>query len=112
MRVIVTGGREYRDKKHVYTVLDELNQEHGITELIHGGAYGADSHAAVWAADRNIPATEFRANWKRDGKRAGMIRNTEMAAYGADLCVAFPGGKGTAHMARAAKMVGIRVYYA
>ena len=42
---------------------------------------------------------EFPAQWNEFGKRAGYIRNEEMAKY-ADACVAFWDGesKGTKHM--------------
>lgn len=51
------------------------------------------------------------ADWKRHGKAAGMIRNREMVALGADLCIAFPlpQSKGTFGCIREAEKAGIEV---
>jgi predicted Rossmann-fold nucleotide-binding protein len=40
---------------------------------------------------------------------AGHYRNQEMADTGADLCIAFPGGRGTADMVRRAAAAGIEI---
>src|SRR5690606_30354012 len=51
----------------------------------------------------------YPADWRRHGRAAGPIRNQEMADAGADLCIAFPGGRGTADMVRRARAAGIPV---
>jgi len=39
-----------------------------------------------------IPFTEYPANWDRDGKSAGYIRNHAMATSAKlDQCIIFPG---------------------
>lgn len=49
------------------------------------------------------------ADWERHGKRAGYLRNREMAELGADLVLAFWDGqsKGTMHMVDLAEEYGI-----
>lgn len=99
MRVLVTGGRDYRDATRVSAVLAAVRAKHGIDAVIQGGADGADRLCAEWAWDLGIPVATFNADWKQHGKSAGMIRNARMLTEGKpDCCIAFPGGKGTAHM--------------
>lgn len=105
MRVLVCGGRDYDDRARVYTVLDEVNPEW----VIHGNARGADTLAADWARSRNRRVIACPANWARDGKRAGPIRNQNMLGQQPDLVIAFPGGRGTADMVQRARKAGIDV---
>lgn len=127
-RVLVCGGRDFgcpdrrrplppeviaRGNREVLTLfweLDSLDQERRVTRLISGGARGADSLAELWARSRLIPIDLFPANWNRDGKAAGPIRNRRMLEEGRpDLVVAFPGGSGTANMVRIATAAGVPV---
>ncbi len=104
MNVLVCGGRDYADASALNEALDAIHREKNITRLIHGAARGADSLAAAWARSRGIPALAFPADWKKDGKAAGFVRNARMLRDGRpDLVVAFPGGKGTAHMVKLAR---------
>jgi hypothetical protein len=110
MRVLVCGGRDYADARTLNEVLDALHRETPITRLIHGAARGADLLAAAWAFSRNVPAGAFRAEWSKHGKSAGFIRNARMLRDGRpELVVAFPGGKGTAHMVKLARDAGVAV---
>lgn len=53
---------------------------------------------------------EFPAKWKMYGRSAGAIRNAVMLSeFQPDIVVAFPGGRGTAHMVRIARAAGIDV---
>lgn len=106
MRVLVCGGRDYQDEVRVAAVLSGIG---GISQIIHGGARGADDLARVWAIRSGIPDRQFSANWTR-GRMAGPIRNQRMLDEGKpDLVVAFPGGRGTADMVRRARAAGIAV---
>jgi hypothetical protein len=99
MRVLVCGGRKYDDYRRVFQVLDEHHRNNEITTIIHGGAEGADAHAAQWAFHYDIPSWRFPAKWSQHGKAAGPIRNKQMLAIGLpNLVIAFPGGRGTADM--------------
>lgn len=110
MKILVCGGRDYADARALNEALDALHREKTITRLIHGAAGGADSLAAAWARSRGIPALAFPADWKTEGKAAGFVRNARMLRDGRpELVVAFPGGRGTAHMVRLAKAAGISV---
>lgn len=97
MKIIVCGGRDYNNKTFLYEMLDYFNTKTKIATLIHGGAKGADSLAALWAHENNINCIMYPANWNKYGKGAGFIRNTEMIKSNLDakFLVAFPGGSGT-----------------
>ncbi len=110
MRVLVCGGRDYRDPDAVYSALDKLDAEQGIECVIEGGALGADCFAAEWADYTKTPHEQFIADWKKHGKSAGPIRNRLMLEDGKpDLVMAFPGGRGTANMISQAEKLGVRV---
>lgn len=107
MIVLVTGGRDYKNRKRVFEVLDKIHEELPITLLVHGAAKGADTLADAWAKSRGIKVRSFevtKEDWDLHGRAAGPIRNTVMLKESKpDLVVAFPGGRGTAHMVKIAK---------
>ena len=110
MRVLVTGGRNYNDLNNVYRVLNEIDGKTRITAIIQGGASGADELARQWAKTVGITPKTYKADWTKYGKAAGPIRNSTMAKESrADLCIAFPGGTGTADMIDKANRAGIPV---
>lgn len=109
MKVLVCGGREFDDWSLLTETLEDLPWGRP-TEIIQGGAKGADFLARVWAKYQGILYTEFPADWKQFGRAAGSIRNTQMLDEGKpDYVVAFPGGYGTADMVRQARREGVTV---
>lgn len=108
-RVIVCGGRDFNDYARVCEVLDRLHASRPFAVLRHGAARGADSLAGRWARERGVPEEQVPANWTRDRKAAGPIRNQQMLDMGADLVVAFPGGRGTEDMVKRAHTAGVLV---
>lgn len=109
MKVLVTGGRTYADEINVNKTLTRLHTEHPISLLIEGGAKGADRLARHWAVRNNVQYRTVEANWNHHGKIAGIIRNEQMIQMKPDLVVAFPGGKGTAHMMKLAERYGVKL---
>lgn len=122
-RILICGGRDYDDwekfRDHMALIAEERFQRTKADEfgnylydvtIIAGGAPGADSLAASWAAVEWTRYQEFPARWDKHGKKAGPIRNQQMIDEGApDLVIAFPGGVGTADMVKRAKKAGIEV---
>lgn len=99
MRVLICGGRDFNDRFLAFHALEHLHAEVGVTAVITGGAHGADTLGHLWARFRGIPTEVYPADWEKNGRAAGAIRNRVMLAVGKpDLVVAFPGGKGTANM--------------
>ena len=130
MKVCVCGGREFgsirvRDEndfpreakrrgvaevRKLFDFLDALHSETPISEIIHGGARGADTQAGLWARWRTVAVRVFEANWEQEGKAAGVLRNQLMLEEGRpDLLVAFSGGRGTADCVLRARKMGIPV---
>lgn len=109
MILLCCGGRDYNDNAKVFETLDAIHAEAPVTLVIHGGASGADALAGRWALYRGVHVEEHYADWATHGKAAGPIRNAKMLSRNPDLVVAFPGGRGTAHMVRIAKAKGTLV---
>lgn len=110
MRVLVTGGRDYQDVKAVRAALSEIGATVVLPTLVHGAAKGADYLARCVAYyELGWPEEAHPAEWEKWGKSAGFRRNQEMVDSGADLCLAFPGGRGTMHCVRCAEEAGIPV---
>lgn len=109
-RLLVSGGRDFCDRDAVFAVLDRLHARAPIGLLIHGDARWADRLAAEWAESRGVAVERYQANWDRHGYAAGSVRNLNMRERGRpDALIAFPGGRGTAHMVRIAREAGLPV---
>lgn len=109
-RVLITGSRDWRDEDRIARVLDELWDSIGPYRLVHGAARGVDRMAEIHQTALFRLTESHPANWQLHGKRAGYVRNAEMVAAGADLCIAFirDGSKGATMCADLAEKAGIR----
>lgn len=107
--VIIAGSRGITN----YSLVKEAIKESGfkIKEIVSGGAIGVDSLGERYAKENNIPLNIFYARWDLFGKRAGRVRNEEMARN-ADALIAIHDGisNGTRHMIEIAKQKGLKVY--
>jgi hypothetical protein len=105
MRVIIAGSESIRDDAAVKEAIRASGFH--ISEIVSGGAKGVDESGERIAAEEGIPLKRFPADWDRYGKKAGPIRNTQMARY-ADALVAVWDGKspGTRHMINAMRKAG------
>ena len=110
-RVLVTGSRDWTNTRLVQAVLDEVRDILGEQfVVVHGKARGLDRIAAVWAR-RHGTEDPYPADWDSYGKAAGAIRNAEMVAAGAIICLAFPlpDSRGTLDCMEKAEAAGIPV---
>lgn len=113
MKVLVCGGRDYCKQEELFNHLTKIHNIKNITQVIHGGARGADFLAGEWAAFMNIECRVFRANWNKYRNAAGPIRNQQMLDEGRpDVVIAFPGGNGTKDMIERSRKSGVHVHIA
>lgn len=89
----VAGGRDYHVRTRVSSVLRGYADD-GWT-LITGAAPGADLLAEDLWREWQAPYVGIPAQWDRDGKPAGVVRNRVIGHLDPDLLIAFPGGRGT-----------------
>lgn len=110
MKILVTGGRDFKDKDLLYKALDSVKAKKGISLLIQGGAKGADSLAKQWCIERGVHSCQVDALWDSFGKAAGHRRNATMLMLSPDGCVAFKGGRGTEGMIDMCEKKGVVVW--
>lgn len=123
-RIVIAGSRSIDD----YALVDAAMVQYtagapnrGRYEIVSGGAQGVDEMAQRWAERYDCEFTTFDPSrpektmtdysWERDGKKAGPLRNREMAEY-ADALVAVWDGEssGTRDMIEKALNQGLDVY--
>ena len=101
-KIIIAGGRDFMDynllKEKTNKILQEKKVTHKIV-IISGCARGADTLGLRYASENAFDVEEYPADWDKYGKKAGYVRNVEMAEN-ADALIAFWDGnsKGTKHM--------------
>jgi hypothetical protein len=110
MRLIVAGSRTFSNKEKVFKNLDNIYKHFPELEIVSGLAKGPDSFGKQWAAVNRVPCHEFPANWDKYGKRAGFVRNEEMAHFG-DAALIYWDGKspGSKSMIKLANEAGLKV---
>lgn len=78
MKLAVIGSRNFNNKECLYKHLTQFNSQCPISEIVSGGAKGADSLGFDWAVNHNIPTKIFKPDWAKYGKGAGFIRNKDI----------------------------------
>lgn len=82
MKVIIAGSRTITDPAVLDEGLKQLAQAGWhITEVVSGGAHGADILGEQWAEEAGMPVRQFLPDWEEHGRSAGFRRNAEMAVY-------------------------------
>ena len=83
-------------------------------QVVCGCARGADTLGKQFAEELGLKVLEYPADWDKYGKRAGYIRNEEMAKISNALIAFWDGeSRGTKHMIDLAKEYGLptRIIY-
>lgn len=116
MKLIIAGSRELDGKEITdlrfieKAIKDSKIKREEIEEIISGGARGIDKLAEKFAVKNGIKFTEMKADWDKNGKAAGYIRNEEMSKVGDQLLAVWNGeSKGTRHMIDIMKAEGKKV---
>jgi hypothetical protein len=104
MKVAVVGSRDFPFLNRVWDYIYQLPLD---TIIISGGARGVDRTAAKAARTRGMQVIEFLADWERNGRGAGMIRN-ETIVRECDELIAFWDGvsSGTRNSIERARKAG------
>ena len=89
MKIGVVGSRDFDDYKKLEK---ELNKIEGITEIVSGGAKGADTLAREFAEKNDIKLTEFKPDYEQYGRGAPIRRNKKIVEY-SDQIIAFWDGE-------------------
>lgn len=124
LRVIIAGSRDFDDfPKLMNSCIDilfkitEQNDDLEKIRIVSGTARGADQLGEQYAKIIGYEVSRFPADWDGLGKRAGYVRNAEMAKFAvADgncgVLIAFWDGKsrGTKHMIDLAEKNGLEVH--
>ena len=121
LRVIIAGSRDFNDyellKKSAIEIITKKTMLPDLTRIISGGARGADSLGERFANEMGLEISRFIPDWDGLGKRAGYVRNAEMAKFAVEddndgMLIAFWDGqsRGTKHMIDLAKRYGLEVH--
>lgn len=126
LRIIIAGGRDFTDYDFLKQTMKEyfvslMSRGYNVSKdsftIVSGTARGADKLGEQFALENGLKLVRFPANWDIYGKRAGYIRNKEMAKFAAGgdphgVLFAFWDGesKGTKHMIDLAGEYGVVVH--
>ncbi len=124
LRIIIAGSRDFDDFPKLMDscndILSKITNQHNDlnkVRIISGTARGADRLGEQYAKVAGYEVSRFSADWDGLGKRAGYVRNAEMAKYAiADgnygVLIAFwdSKSKGTKHMIDLAEKNGLEVH--
>jgi len=96
MKLGIVGTREFDDYKLMVDTIEENLNISKISTVVSGGASGADSLAAKFAKEYDIELEVYLPDWRKYGRSAGMIRNSDIVDA-SDGLIAFWNGisKGT-----------------
>lgn len=121
LRIVIAGSRDFNDyellKKEVINIVKYDNRPKYLVKVISGGARGADTLGERFAKEFGLEVKRFIPDWNSLGKRAGYVRNAEMAKYAVEdgnygMLIAFLNGesRGTKHMIDLARKYGLHVH--
>ncbi len=82
MRLIIAGDRRFEDYQLAESWINDVSMMWAFSEIVSGGARGADKLGERYAEDNGVALKVFLADWAGGGKSAGFHRNREMAEYG------------------------------
>lgn len=98
-KIIVAGLRTFIDYEILKQKLDELAVNTDNAEIVCREARGADTLGKKYAIENGLEVKSFPAKWSIYGRKAGMIRNKQMAEYANEVVVFWDGeSKGTKNM--------------
>jgi hypothetical protein len=108
-KLIIAGSRELNPGTHAidaailrYPMLTGLLQSSALVEIVSGTARGIDALGETWAKKQDT---------QKFGKRAGLLRNEQMAEYADALLLIWDGeSRGSKNMLFNMKKLGKQVF--
>jgi hypothetical protein len=90
----LVGSRDFHDYDRFVQGVEQSLEEwdlriEDIKCIISGGAKGADTLAERFSKDRNIAIIVLSPDWNKLGKRAGLVRNSDIVEASTHM-IAFP----------------------
>lgn len=99
LKIIVAGSRSFNNYELLTERLNFYIGTHTDVEIVSGTARGADKLGERYATEKGFLIKRFPADWDKYGKRAGYLRNEEMAKYASHAVIFWDGvSRGTANM--------------
>ena len=93
MKVLIAGSRSITDYSLVVAAIEESGFD--VTEVLSGGARGADRLGERYAEEHELPVVQIKPDWSR-GRHAGLQANSELAAQSEAAVIVYDGvSKGT-----------------
>jgi hypothetical protein len=115
IKCIIAGSRSFDDFEFLKEKTDIFLSKFTCNNklIISGTAKGADKLGEKYSHEKNLKLIKMPADWEEHGKKAGYLRNAEMANI-ATHCIIFRenNSKGSTHMINIAKnkKLNIQVY--
>lgn len=108
-RILVSGSRDHASPSVVEAFIASVPEG---SIIIHGGAKGVDTIAAIAAERRGLHTACVKAIWKFHARAAGPRRNAAMMLLDPDYIVAFPmpDSKGTADQIKRGQTEGVETF--
>jgi hypothetical protein len=91
MKLIVAGSRSIDSYVVVERAIRRVSERHSLVEIVSGAARGVDTLGERWAKANGVLIKRFPAEWDKHGRKAGMLRNAEMAQYADGLLAVWDG---------------------
>ncbi|GCE61966.1 DUF2493 domain-containing protein [Microcystis aeruginosa] len=108
LKIIIAGSRNFNNYNLLEQKVDFYIGENQDIEIISGTARGADKLGERYAINKGLKLKRFPADWQKYGKKAGYLRNEEMAKYASHAIIFWDGkSKGTGHMIELCKKYNI-----
>jgi hypothetical protein len=111
LKCIIAGSRHITDYDILEFAIKLCPFKDRIVEIVSGRAAGPDTLGEQYADNHSIKLKKFPADWDKFGKRAGYLRNEEMAKYADAAIILWDGtSKGTKHMIDLSKKYNLELY--
>lgn len=109
LRTIIAGSRSITNYGVLVRAMARINWAPSV--IISGAANGADRLGEQYAKSAGIPVELYPADWDAHGKRAGFLRNEQMAKNAQALVALWDGeSRGTKSMIELARKYGLRIH--